>query len=271
MNFELGIFARTWPNASIGEVFGRMSRLGLKKVHLNPSYLITASGDYMDAASLNKLCETYGVASCGISGTFNIIQRERKDYLNFEKIVKLAASLSIPMVSISTGTFSTESMWTASEKNHTPYAWASMLEAVERLLRISEQYGVSLGVEPEPGNIVSDHILARRLLDAFPGAKMGIIMDAANLIAGKPIESHYGILQDAFDMLGSDIICAHAKDWSEASGFTAAGKGCLNYRVYLQLLASAGYHGPLVLHQLSDLDVADSIRHIESLSEAKDG
>src|SRR5215211_7926827 len=67
------------------------------------------------------------------------------------------------------------------------------------------------------------------------------------------------ILDDAFGLLGGELVLAHAKDVKRSGEVVAAGKGDLDYDLYLRHLSEAGYAGPLVLHGLAEEEVAGSL------------
>ena len=84
----------------------------------------------------------------------------------------------------------------------------------------------------------------------------------------RPILFHAGdgqnagvILTEAFDLLGKDIVLAHAKDYYEAEKleFTAPGQGALPWAHYMRLLRTSGYAGPLVMHSLEEAQVDESV------------
>jgi sugar phosphate isomerase/epimerase len=95
-------------------------------------------------------------------------------------------------------------------------------------------------------------------------------MDAANLFHPGDLSGGLAristVLQEAFDQLGRDIILAHAKDLDPAGEVVAAGKGVLDYSLYLRLLQQAGYTGPLILHSLAEEEVAGSLAFINAVS-----
>lgn len=78
-------------------------------------------------------------------------------------------------------------------------------------LPLAEAHNVILGVEPEVSNVIDSAERARRLLDEMKSPNLKIVMDGANLF-------HYGELPcmseliHAFELLGDDIVIAHAKD-----------------------------------------------------------
>src|SRR5215211_7493684 len=67
------------------------------------------------------------------------------------------------------------------------------------------------------------------------------------------------VLGEAFGLLGGDLVLAHAKDVRRSGEVVAAGKGYLDYDLYLRHLSEAGYDGPLVLHGLTEEEVAGSL------------
>jgi sugar phosphate isomerase/epimerase len=69
------------------------------------------------------------------------------------------------------------------------------------------------------------------------------------------------VVDEAFHLLGGDIVLAHAKDLTHdgEAGHAAAGQGVLDYDRYLSRLRMIGYDGPLILHGLAEDEVAGSV------------
>ena len=93
---------------------------------------------------------------------------------------------------------------------------------------------------------------ARKLLDEIGSPNLKIIMDGANIFQKGELGRMREKLDEAFDLLGRDIVLAHAKDLDRdgEAGHVAAGLGKLDYPYYVQLLAAAGYDGAIILHAL---------------------
>ena len=118
-----------------------------------------------------------------------------------------------------------DNMWQFHPDNNTKQAWNDLVESMERALEIAVKYGVVMGIEPELSNVVNSAEKARRLLDTFATPHLGIIMDGANLIAPDRMGEMHATLDEAFTLLGKDIILAHAKDLSlTAQVFVAPGE-----------------------------------------------
>jgi Xylose isomerase-like TIM barrel len=103
----------------------------------------------------------------------------------------------------------------------------------------------------------------RRLLDQMRSPRLKVIMDAANLFdaedPARRLSRSEEILDEAFGLLGGDLVLAHAKDVKWSGEVVAAGKGDLDYDLYLRHLSEAGCAGPLVLHSLAEEEVAGSL------------
>ena len=107
---------------------------------------------------------------------------------------------------------------------------------------------------------------ARTLLDEMRSSQLKVVIDPANLFHEGELPRMREILDEAFALLGPDIVLAHAKDLDhdgEAGGLPA-GQGLLDYDHYLTLLADHGYDGPLVLHGLAETQVGPSVQFLRT-------
>jgi sugar phosphate isomerase/epimerase len=91
-------------------------------------------------------------------------------------------------------------------------------------------------------------------------------MDGANLFHAGELPRMKEILNEAFDLLGQDIVIAHAKDLNRdgAMGTVAAGNGLLDYGYYLSLLYGVGFGGPLILHGLDEKEVPECVAFLRA-------
>jgi sugar phosphate isomerase/epimerase len=155
-------------------------------------------------------------------------------------------------VTLCTGSRDPQSMWKRHPDNDTPAAWADLLASVAQAARTAEIYDVVLGVETEVGNTVNTVRKARLLLDTIASPHLKIIMDAANIFQKGELPSMRAKLDEAFDLLGADIVLAHAKDLDRdgEAGHVPAGLGMLDYPYYLEKLQTSGYDGAIILHAL---------------------
>jgi sugar phosphate isomerase/epimerase len=200
-----------------------------------------------------------------VSGTFNMIHPDvsiRRDGLRrFKELVGACAKMDAPVITLCTGTRDSENMWRRHPANDSADAWKDLLAGLSEVLPLAEANQITLGVEPEPSNVVASAHKARRLLDELKSPRLKIVMDAANLFRVEDLTRMRETLDKAFDLLGRDIVLAHAKDIQLASElrYVAAGKGSLDYDHYISLLNACGFAGSLILHELKESEVPDCV------------
>lgn len=274
---ELGIFSRTYEYSCPRESFGRMSRDGIYRCQLNLSNAGMATlpekADEKKLSELESVLVHYNIKCDGLSGTFNMIDPDgdaaERGIRQFEHQCQIAAMLNIPLVSLCTGSKNTKSKWQWHDDNLKDSSWAELMRATERILRFAENSGIVLGVETEVNNIINTAERARQYLDEFKSPHLKIIMDGANLLTADSIGGMRSVLDEAFDALGEDIVSAHAKDlYPDASGkigYTAPGKGLLDFEYYIAKLKNIGYKGSLTMHGFGESDVALSRDYLTKL------
>jgi sugar phosphate isomerase/epimerase len=204
------------------------------------------------------------IAIAAVSGTFNMIDpvRERRD-VGMRRLGQLAGActlLGTKIITLCTGTRDPDDMWRGHPANGRPDAWADLLAVMEQALVIAEEHDLRLAIEPETANVVDSPAKARRLLDELRSPRLKIIIDPANLFHVKDLPHQRALLDAAFDLLGPDIVLAHAKDVRVVDGtvhHVTAGRGVLDYQHYLTLLRHVPV--PLIVHGLAEEEVGSAL------------
>ena len=134
-------------------------------------------------------------------------------------------------------------------------AWVDLVAQMRVATVAAEAAGIQLAFEPEYNNVVDSARQARRLIDEVGSPALKVLMDAANLFHRGDLERMSDHLREAFQLVGPDIVLAHAKDLDHDgdAGGRAAGQGRLDYSLYLAELQGCGFDGAIVLHQLKEL------------------
>jgi sugar phosphate isomerase/epimerase len=223
----------------------------------------------IDPVLADQICSAMAKRSlrmAAVSGTFNMIHpdlhQRREGLKRLGVLASACRRLGAATVTLCTGTRDPQNMWRRHRHNDSAEAWRDLLETLSQALSLTEPTGVILAIEPEIANVVDSASKARRLLDELQTPRLKVVMDAANLFHAGEVTRMKEIMDEAFQLLGPDIVLAHAKDvlvngTEVAHG--AAGTGLLNYDHYLTLLHQAGFNGPLILHSLAEAQVPDCI------------
>lgn len=266
---QIGVLAKTFVRQSCRAMLDAVKEHGLECVQFNMSCLgLPTLPDFIDPKrcdDVRQQMELRGIKMAAISGTFNMIHPDRKRRSDgLRRIAGLAAAcerLGTSVITICTGSRDPMDMWRKHPDNDTPEAWQDLVAAMGQALETTEATGVTLAFEPEVANVVDSAQKARRLLDELRSPRLKVLMDAANLFHVANLDRMRQILDEAFDLLGSDIALAHAKDLSRdgAGEVVPAGQGSLDYDRYLSRLVSVGYDGALILHSLEEPQVDECV------------
>jgi sugar phosphate isomerase/epimerase len=264
---ELGIFARTFPRPSADEAATAVSRARFGLVQLNlsavglPTLPAPDEHEALDFGAIRRAFEARGIGIWGLSASYNMIHpdpvvREAQTAAAIALIGR-AAELGVTAVTLCTGSRDPDDMWHRHPGNGEPAAWHDLRASLDRLLPAAAAAGVRLGIEPEPGNVISDAARAGRLLDELGGdaGRCGIIFDPANLVTVDTAGQQADILAEAAGLLAGSIFCVHAKD-VVGSGYAAAGTGKLDYGLVFRLLAGMAGRTPLIVQDAAEDDVA---------------
>jgi sugar phosphate isomerase/epimerase len=259
---QLGIFAKTFSRPSLEDNLDAVRANGFPCVQYN---LVCAGlptlPESIDAALCDRIRQAMaqrGLSMAAVSGTFNIIDpdsaRRRTDFRRLHTLAEACHRLGTSVIAICTGTCDPDNMWRRHPDNDNPDTWSRLLRSMRDVARIGERTGVTMAFEPEVNNAVDTARKGRRLLDEIASPRLKVIMDGANLFHAGELARMHDILDEAFELLGPDIVLAHAKDLTRDgdAGDAAAGTGLLDYDLYLSQLRATGFDGPLVAHGLTE-------------------
>jgi sugar phosphate isomerase/epimerase len=265
-----GIFAKTFARPTLVDALDVVVAAGIDAIRSNlaltggPSLPPEIPPSVVD--EVRAAVEARGLRMAAVSGTYNMAHPDPAvRSVGGERLAALTAAapgLGTDVVTLCTGSRDPDDMWRAHPDNATAEAWRDSVERIAAALAVAEHHGVVLAVEPEHNNVVADAPAARRLLDEMGSEHLRIVLDAANLVRPGELRAQRDTLRQAFDLLGDAILLAHAKDVRDDGTVVAAGRGGLDYAVYVGCLRAVGYDGPLVLHGLSEDEVPAAARFV---------
>lgn len=198
-----------------------------------------------------------GIAIGSVTGTFNMshpdAEHRRIGLRRLRVLAEACPQMGTSAIHVCTGTRDPNNMWRYHPDNGSPESWRDMAACMREAADIARQANVLLAFEPEMSNVVDSARKARRLLDEIASPHLKVTIDPANLFHAGELPRMKEILDEAFALVGKDVVLAHAKDLDHdgEAGHKAAGQGVLDYDRYLALLRKYGFKGPLLLHGLS--------------------
>src|SRR5438105_12814742 len=163
-------------------------------------------------------------------------QERQADLRRLQILAAACHEIGTSVITLCTGTRDPEDMWRWHPENTSSQAWSDLLFSMDAAVRIAEKEQVTLAFEPESANVVSTAAKGHALLAAMQSPHLKVVIDPANLIDPGNERPMRQVLDEAFDLLGEQIVIAHAKDRGADDTFRAAGEGILDHDSYLRLL-----------------------------------
>ena len=271
----LGIFAKTFARPTVEDVFDGVAHHGLRCVQFNFACAgLPNMPDQINTEMLGRIrraATESQIAIAAVSGTFNMIHPDkvqpREGIRRLRVLASVCSEIGASTITLCTGTRDSENMWRRHPDNDLADAWLDLVGAMSQALAIAEEFSLTLGIEPEVGNVVDSAMKARRLLDDMKSPRLKIIMDGANIFHPEKLPRMREILDEAFELLGRDIVLAHAKELGGDghAGGLALGTGVLDWDHYFALLNESSYKGPLIMHGFEERDLGASVDFLRQL------
>lgn len=256
---QIGVFARTFPGDAPHAIFAACRDAGFHAVQYN----MACSGldslppaiPAITARQVGSAAVETGIHMAAVSATYNMTDpdpdQRQAGRRAFASIAAGAADMGANMLTVCSGSMDPHDKWRRHAANDAAQSWTEMCREFEIICELAEQHDILIGVEPEPANIVSSAPRAARLLTEFPGSRLRIILDAANILEDVPPEYHRRTIDRALELLGPAIALAHAKDRHEDGSVAPAGSGIIDWHHVLGGLSGIGFTGPLIAHGMS--------------------
>ncbi len=254
---QLGIFAKTFEGIDPAIVLNKAKISDYACVQYNMACSgLGAMPDQISPEITHAIkAASVDMPIAAVSGTYNMISplllTRGFGMARLQVLAKACSAMGTKTITLCTGTRDVEDQWRHHADNNSKEAWHDLCVEMAKALKIAEKNKIVLGIEPELGNVVNSAAKARMLLDEMQSDNLKIVFDAANLFEKCSVDEQRYIIASGIDILGDDIVMAHAKDRDAEGGFLAAGKGVLDYPFYLQCLKTIDFSGPLVTHGLT--------------------
>lgn len=184
-----------------------------------------------------------------------------------------AERVGCDMVTTHTGTCSDNIPISPHPDNWTWETWKESVSVIRKLLADTSGMKVRFGIEAVNMTASNNPRAHRQLLDEIGDPRLKVCLDPVNMMHLGVYYRNSELIEECFDLLGDDIIAAHAKDtWvlpDKMSAYItepAAGKGILDYETYLVCLSRLSVPCPLIIEHIPDEQYADAKKYIEDVA-----
>lgn len=277
---ELGIFAKTFSRSCLADTVQAVRFHGLSCLQFNMVCAgLPSLPGLIDDATCNAITHAMtnaGIVMSAVSGTFNTVHPDltiRADGIaRARQLIGKCNAMGTGIVTLCTGSRDPGDMWKYHPDNETKEAWADLIDTLSQLCAAAEEHKITLAIEPEVHNVISSARKALAIIGDVGSDSLKVVIDPANLFTAEDISHASDIMEEAISLLSSYIVLAHAKDIDATNPDIqlAAGTGCLDYQLYLRLLAEIEYSGALILHGLTESQVPGSVNFLRQLIASHD-
>lgn len=290
-----GIFTGYYP-FDTDETIRRIKKDGFSCVQLDVSFKdCDAAKEYLTKEKANLIRDKFRDANLpivAISAYTNLIHHDpekKKANLDYMKmIMERALDLGCPYVASETGTKNLESDWVWDEANETELAYEETAEAIAEIVKFGKEVGATYIVENYVNNVIESIEQIQRLFADINMPNLKLICDPTNYFTEELMHDIDGELQRIFCALSDKMVIAHAKDIKFAEDFVvkqadidadeshvfrgsgavelpAPGLGCLNYDLYVKLLAKYHPNIPLIIEHLDEGDISRAKKFVDGV------
>jgi sugar phosphate isomerase/epimerase len=218
--------------------------------------------DWKVAERIVGAFDRQGVRIVQVFGYVNVVSPDpaklQRGQDRMETLIKNWKRLGCSNISTETGTFNLKSDWIEAPQNATEQGYLQCRAVLEKLARLAEKAGAVVSIEPYWRNVIDSIGRAERLFREVNSPALKLVMDPCNYFRKEELPQMRPMLEDMFRRLGPQIVVAHAKDVkasADATDLPAAGRGVLDYPLYLRLLAQLGREMHLVVEHVELKDV----------------
>lgn len=266
----LGVFARNVARARVADTFSVMADLRLPLAQFNFSLLgLPSIPEHLGAEDCGRVADAAtraAVSIWGVSATFNAVHPDvelrRHDILLAQRMIGMAPLLGSPVLSLCTGSRDPFDKWAPHRDNVTAEAWADLLSTLGQLLPGAEAAGITLGVEPEAANVVSNAGKAVQLIEELGSRRIVVILDVANLMDPARPTQQAQIIDEAVEELAGHLVCVHAKDLDAGGATVAPGEGVVDFGRLARRLEGAGLRPAVIIQDCPEPKLPGARQHL---------
>lgn len=265
-NLVLGIDTNVYRSLPVEEAARRIKEDGFSGVLTNFTFadarLDPLKPDWSAADKITKSFERHGIRVASHYGYYNVVdpdpQRRQQGEARMRFLIANWKRLGCPIIATETGTLNRKSQWLDAPGNASEAAYVDCRNSLQRLARAAEKTGATIAVEAYWRNVIGTIDRADRLFREVNSPALKLVMDPANYFRNEDLPRMQPMLEEMFQRLSDKIVLAHAKDVKAVPNgpeHPAAGKGSLDYPLYLRLLAQVDRKMDLLLEHLTLDDV----------------
>ncbi len=267
-NLKLAIFTGVYAGLPLEEAAKRIKADGFGAV-VNEGVFADVrfdplAPDWEAAKKIATALDRNGIKVVGLYGYYNVVapnpENRQRGEQRMQFLIENWRRLGSNNISTETGSLNAELEWNDAPENATEGAYQQCRTSLEKFARLAEKNGAVVSIEPYWKNIIGSVERTERLFRDIQSPGLKLVMDPCNYFRKAELARMQPMLKDIFQRVGNQTVLAHAKDVKAAANaddteLPYAGKGVLDYPLYLRLLAQLDREMYLAIEHLTGPDV----------------
>jgi L-ribulose-5-phosphate 3-epimerase len=203
------------------------------------------------------------VLGCYINPIHPDPDKRRAQLDRFKAYLQASVLFGTPIVATETGSLNADC--SAHPGNGGKEAFEALVASVAGLAAAAEEAGAIACLEGVTSHVAGSPARLARVLKAVASPSLKVILDPVNFLDASNLGRAREIIEEAFELLGPDILVLHAKDCRLDGGslrILPAGQGILDYGSILSALADANPQADILLEDLRPADMDGARGHI---------
>jgi sugar phosphate isomerase/epimerase len=265
-NLHLGVFTHVYSKFSVEDAARQIKAGGFGAAVMEGQFadvkFDAMKPDWNIAEQITSAFDRAGVKIAAVAGYYNVVdpdlERRKRGEERMRTLIVNWKRLGSPIICTETGTKNAQSEWTESPENTTEKAYEECRGILFGLAKEAESAGAIVAIEPYWRNVIDSTERTARLFREVKSPALKLVMDPCNYYKESDLPRMRPMLEEIFHSGGKQTVIAHAKDVVSAPNgpdLPAAGKGVLDYPLFLELLAKLNQPQWLIIEHLSLDDV----------------
>ncbi len=278
-NIKLGIMSSVYAGLPVADAAKRIKDDGFSCVVLEYSFkdarFNPCNPDWAVLKKITTAFDKSGIEIAGLYGYHNVIDPNEANRKRNEQMIGTIINnwqrFGSPIISTETGSFNKTSQFEQDPKNFTEEGYKAAVKAFTNLARAAEKTKAIIAIEGYWKNLICSVDRAEQLFKDVNNPSLKLTMDPCNYYRNEDLPNMDHVLRDMFKRIGPQTVLAHAKDVkaTENGGqdLPAAGKGVMDYPLFLRLLTRLDKPMPLIIEHLTIEDVSRARDYVKAQME----
>jgi len=199
-----------------------------------------------DILPVKQACDEVGLAVTQANGWYECLVNpdetlRAEGIKGMQALCRYGVYLDAHSVYMRPGSLNPNGHWWAHPGNHSDETFERLVDSVRQVCRVAEMEGVKIAVEGHVMTTLDTPARVLDLLEAVSSPALKFNLDPVNFVGTvRDVHDTTRIINLLFDLLGKDVIAAHAKDCELAEAFVmqipevVIGTGTMNYELFLR-------------------------------------